>query len=67
MRSKAPHRLNTADKQRVTPFFIHHFLRFFWSAFSVCSVINTVWWTIIGALLISSIGGYLYFRKKVER
>lgn len=29
--------------------------------------INAIWWTVVGALLISSIGGYLYFRKKVER
>ncbi|EIQ7097420.1 Cna B-type domain-containing protein [Enterococcus faecalis] len=29
--------------------------------------VNTIWWTVVGALLISSLGGYLYFRKKVER
>ena len=29
--------------------------------------VNAIWWTVVGALLISSVGGYLYFRKKVER
>ena len=29
--------------------------------------VNAIWWTVVGTLLISSVGGYLYFRKKVER
>ena len=29
--------------------------------------VNAIWWTVVGASLISSAGGYLYFRKKVER
>ena len=29
--------------------------------------VNVIWWTVVGTLLISSVGGYLYFRKKVER